>query len=238
MATHRMYHPTLSDVLPGSPVEVLGEEAQHAARVKRLGVGDRVELLSGRGLRGIGAIADIHKARSGEWALAVNLAEVRLEPKPVPHVEVWASPPKGERLEWMIDQLSQVGVAVWRPLITERTIVEPRQGKLDRLHRIAIESMKQCGRAWVMEIGEAVDFAAALMPMPDVQIALAHAGGGAGCSVRSSRLLVGPEGGWSVSELARAADAKVAKVGLGRHVLRTETATVVGATILINGFWR
>ena len=75
---------------------------------------------------------------------------VNLEPAPKPRVTVLASAPKGDRLEAMIDGLSQVGASAYAPLASERTIVEPRQGKLDRLTRIAIESMKQCGRAWML----------------------------------------------------------------------------------------
>ena len=56
--------------------------------------------------------------------------------------------------EQLIDQLSQLGAASWRPMATRRSAIEPRSGKVTRLERIAGEAAKQCGRAWAMRVME------------------------------------------------------------------------------------
>lgn len=221
--------------LVGMVVTIGGDEAHHAIRVKRLEVGERVELLDGRGLVARGELRDTRKlSRSGDWALDVVVTEaVRAVPLS-PRVEVFASAPKGERLEHMIEQLSQVGAALWAPLVTTRTVVEPRENKLHRLERVSIEACKQCGRAWAMEIGPATALEDA-MRFNGVVI-VADASGGAVpelVSDRPVRLLVGPEGGWTAAELEQLRAAGAAITRLGAHVMRVETAAVVGAGVLL-----
>lgn len=235
MALHRMYHPRLADVSVGADVDLSGDEVQHAARVKRLEPGDPVELLDGQGTRVGGSVREVRKHR-GEWAMTVRVESARHEPASASAVEVWSSPPKGDRLEWMVDQLSQIGASQWRPLMTDRTIVEPRAGKLERLTRVVMESMKQCGRSWRLTIGEPVAFQNALGPWEGGTVLLADGSGG-DAAPRSGpvRLLVGPEGGWSPAELVGANEAGVRRVRLGPHVLRSETAAAVGAALLVQG---
>jgi len=150
-----------------------------------------------------------------------------------PRLEVWASSPKGPRLESMIDGLSQAGAAAWAPLSTQRTVVEPGAGKLDRMHRLAAEASKQAGRAWDLEILPGGDLAAALA---GPAVVVAHASGGpyrpGGAAM--IRLLIGPEGGWTVDELARARAGGASVASFGPHIMRIETAAVVAAAIVLD----
>lgn len=245
VSVHRVYigEPGLTGLDTSSPreagqvVRIQGEEAHHLARVRRLATGDAVELLDGRGLRARALVGEIHKSREG-WELVLNVSDARIEPKPCVRLEVFAAAAKGDRLEEMIDGLSQVGADAYRPLRSRRTVVDPREGKLERLRRVAVESLKQCGRAWVLEIGDAIDLEAGLQGGATDHIIVADASG-----VEASRLtlrqgcervvlLVGPEGGWSDEERARFVSAGTTLVRLGAHVLRVETAAVVGAARL------
>ncbi|HVU65047.1 MAG TPA: RsmE family RNA methyltransferase [Phycisphaerales bacterium] len=212
----------------GDLVTIGGDEAHHALRVKRIREGERVELLDGRGGVASGAVAATTKRE-----LSVRIEEVRRVPAISPRVEVWSAVPKGPRLDDMIDQLAQVGVALWRPLDTERGVVEPREAKLERIGRIAAEASKQCGRAWVMEIGGRASVAEALRAAPGVAIVMADASGSPWRPGHSAagvvRVLIGPEGGWTESELRAAGDAGALVARFGPHVMRIETATVVAA---------
>jgi 16S rRNA (uracil1498-N3)-methyltransferase len=233
---HRIY---CESVLEETTLSVVGPEAHHALRVKRLEVGDRVQVFDGRGRVAEATIAGATKSRGGEWGLSLALGEARTTPKVSPRVEVFSGVPKGPRLEDMIDQLSQVGVALWRPLVCERTIVEPRGGKLDRLKRAATESAKQCGRPWFMEIGEPAGFAAAVKSGAGARVILADASAeialetGGGEQAQVIRLLIGPEGGLTGQELAVAGAASAEIRRFGPHVMRIETAAVAGAGILL-----
>lgn len=220
--------------LVGDAFLIEGDEAHHAARVKRVEVGEVVEVLNGRGLVIGGRVEEIRKkARGDGWEVALRVVEARVVERETPRVEVWSAVPKGDRFEEMIDQLTQVGVAEWSPLHAARSVVDPRQGKLDRVARRALEASKQCGRAWGMDLGPGGGLDEALRGF-GTRVVIADAMGeayrrsGAACI----RVLVGPEGGWAPEEVdrARAAGATVAR--FGSHVLRLETAAVVAAAVV------
>ena len=114
-------------------------------------------------------------------------------------------------------------------------VVDPREGKLARLSRIALESIKQCGRSWPIQIGEAITLREALRSQSGVTICAADASGGSPSLKNTPErvvLLVGPEGGWSPAEFKVLTDAGVTLQNFGPHIMRVETAAVVGAGIL------
>lgn len=221
---------------PGSRLAVVGDEAHHAVRVKRLEKGDPVEFMDGSGLRASGVVASTSKHGKSDWRMEVELAKVEVEAMPAVRLEVYAAAAKGERLEEMVDGLSQVGVTMFRPLLAERTVVDPREGKLSRLRRTALESAKQCGRSWAIEIGEAISLQDALkQAAPDVLICVADAQGNdvsVPAGIKRCILLVGPEGGWSPGESAKFRESNIALFRYAPHVLRVETAAVLGGGVL------
>lgn len=245
MGLHRIY---CESSLPpaggvGTNVQVGGDEAHHAIRVKRVVAGDRVELRDGRGGVASARVAATHKSKSsGEWELVLAVESVAAVPPREPDIEVCTAAPKGDHLEEMVDQLSQLGANRWRMLECEHGVVEPRTGKLDRLRRRALESMKQSGRAWLMEIGEPISFAAALGPReaPDARtlVLVAEAGGGSVIGLfaapppRRVRLLVGPEAGWSPAERDELRRGLATLVSFAPDVLRIETAAAAGVAAI------
>ena len=235
MAVHRIHVEALRPDERGRLL-VDGDEAHHAVRVKRLGVGGPVELCDGRGRIARGHVAVLDKADRGRWVLSVDVDETAEVPPLCPAVNVWAAAPKGPRLEVLIDQLSQVGAAAWTPLRSARSVVDPREGKLDRMRRLAAESAKQCGRAWALNIHPQRPFEEALAHGDDEAVILADAGGEPyqAPGADSIRLLIGPEGGWTAAEIARACEAGVQVARFGPHVMRVETAAVVAAAHIID----
>ncbi|MEZ6234086.1 MAG: 16S rRNA (uracil(1498)-N(3))-methyltransferase [Phycisphaerales bacterium] len=191
------------EVAAGDEVVVAGEEARHAVRVKRLEVGEGIELLDGRGMVAVARFVEARKAGAGsngragrggkgEWELLARVESVERRERVRPAVHVRCPAPKGERLGEMADALSQVGAASWGPLEAVRAQKEASRGRMDRLERIAREAAKQCGRAWTLEIAEGVAFRAACegaggAGASAVVTVLADAGGVAGaarCAVR------------------------------------------------------
>lgn len=231
-AHHRLYAPSSQDG-PG-PIAVEGDEAHHAVRVKRLKIGELVELFDGRGTVRPGSVAAITGSRQHPVIEVEPTAEAAQIAAVAPRVEVWSPAPKGDRLERMLDQLSQAGAAAWRPLATNRA-EDNQPKKPDRLVRVTIESAKQCGRAHLLELGAPATLDAAI-GRPGVVAAYQGAKGAQPPEPDASGtliLLVGPEGGWSEPELRQLADGAVPFVTLGPHVLRLETAAVVGAAALL-----
>lgn len=232
MSIHRAFVPDLSMFSPGAAVVLEGDDAHHLARVKRVEPGAEVLLLDGRGRVATSRVAATRKTGRDGWFVDVTLGPVELVQPVRPRLDVWACAPKGDRLGAMIDGLSQVGAASWAPLVTARTVVEPGAHKLDRVHRIAVESSKQCGRAWMLEIEEGGDVEAALAT--DAMVVMADGSGEAYQPAGERvRLLVGPEGGWNDGELARARAAGARVCRFGPHVMRVEVAAAAAAARIL-----
>ncbi len=235
MSHHRVLLDGLAAPAQGSCIDISGDEAHHVSRVKRLEAGAEIELLNGRGLRALAVIERITKTQSGDWLVAARVQHLARESPIAPRVEVWASSPKGDRLSSMIDGLSQVGAAAWAPLHTTRTIVDPRDHKLERLVRIANEATKQCGRAWTLEIARGGALKDALSTTDAIVVADSSGPSYNGEAIGDRvRLLVGPEGGFTPQELdqARARGARLLR--FGPHTMRIETAAVVAAAMLVH----
>jgi 16S rRNA (uracil1498-N3)-methyltransferase len=155
------------------------------------------------------------------------VGEVERVPRPAPEVTVAFAVVKGERPEWAVQKLTEIGVDRIVPMLTTRSVVRwplGEGGQVARLRRVAREAAVQSRRVWLPVVEEvtAVD---AIMARPGA--AVGHAGGRPPALDRPT-LLVGPEGGWDDAELAAAP----ALVGLGPSVLRTETAATVAGALL------
>ena len=237
MSVHRVFHPApLPD--PGKTVVIEGDEARHAA-VKRAEPGEAVELLDGSGGTASGRVLTCDGGKQASLSIAIDSVTRRDPVHPALHV--WSATPKRDRADQLIDQLSQIGAPSWSPLATRRGVVDPRDTKLERLQRVAVESMKQCGRTHLLQIKPS-------RTLDDLLRWLGHGSGRAAyCAdatgVSPTRtpadelvLLIGPEGGWEPDELELLRAAGVQTVRLGPHVLRIETAAAVGACTLLSVF--
>jgi 16S rRNA (uracil1498-N3)-methyltransferase len=209
------------------------EESRHLARVRRLGEGDQVEVFDGRGR---GWRAEVVKvARDG---VIVRLAEALLDRTTRCQLTLATAVPKGDRFDWLIEKATELGVARLVPLIAERSVVEPRVSKLDRLRRAVIGAAKQCGRNRLMEIDAPRTWGEVLNSESRDARLVAHPGGLAPAQwpVRGASraiLAVGPEGGFTDIEVEQAQSAGWSMVSLGSTLLRIETAGVAGSSILL-----
>lgn len=245
MASHTVYLPDLQTRStsptegtkdPAAPTRVLigGDEAKHTVRVKRLEVGDTVTLRDGKGASAVAGIVDIRKEkRSGEWVLEVEYRAVVVAPALTPRLTVLTGAPKGDAIEQMIDGLSQVGAARWAPLLSVRSVVEPREGKLRRLERVAEEALKQSGRERVLEIGENTSLEWAVSGGGALVVADSSGGKYVRTGAERITLLVGPEGGWDPRELEKLRGAGAQVAAFGPYVMRIEVAAVVCAACVM-----
>lgn len=228
MAVHAIYLD--AGGLSGDRITVEGEEARHALRVKRVREGDVVRVLDG-----CGGVAECRVIGAGR-SLELEVIERRAAAPTAPAVHVYSATPKGPRLDQMIDELSQAGAASWRPLGTKLGVVDPGEGKTERARRIAREASKQSQRAWVMRIEAKAALQEALSQAEGEAIIVAD---GSGAPYRATgaaavRLLVGPEGGWTEAERAAARAAGAVFASFGPHVMRIETAAVVGTGVILS----
>jgi 16S rRNA (uracil1498-N3)-methyltransferase len=219
------------------------DDAEHALRVLRLGAGDALDGLDGRGNRLPLRIARVERGRA-VLAVAGSVASV---PEPgqegsaLPWFEVAVGWPRRTRVEDMVGRLVQLGAAAIRPLLCERRgPEEPPRHPGERLLRVAREACKQSGRLWLPEFGEplapralaearssspiAVLAPRAGLPLDTWLRSLRPSPLGTGTRARPIVLAIGPEGGWAPEELEALEVLGASRVALGPHVLRVETA--------------
>lgn len=207
------------------------DEAHHALRVLRLRDGDAVEVFDGRGGVARGRLMTVGRAAT------VRIERTWSEPAARPHVQVAVALPKGPRADTMVAALSQAGAQAMTPLRVERSVVQPRDAKLDRFARAAIESAKQCGRAHVMTINPMRSLDDVLGEPHDLRLLTDPQGSAAvdATALRAAErvlILVGPEGGWTDAERAAADQAGCIRWWVGPHVMRVETAAPAAAAIV------
>lgn len=229
MADPRFFFPNFRS--PDCTVELDSEQAHHALKVLRLGEGDAVELFDGQGRVAGGRI---DSARGG---LAVRIREIRQTVVPKPGIDLAAAIPKGPRADEMVQLLSQLGVNRLICLRSERAVVEPSPGRLERFDRIALESAKQCRRAHLLQIAPPADLAAVLACDYDLRL-IAQVGADpidhlAAQLRRTGRVLivVGPEGGFTDAELKLARQKGALGWCLGPNVLRIECAAAAAVAV-------
>ncbi len=218
-------------------LHVAGEQLELGAEV-RLGAA-----LSHR-LRGVlrfreGAGLAVFDGSGGEWAatvVAVTPAGVTLrigeaiEPLPEPPVAVTlcCAFPRGQRGDWIVEKATELGVAAITPLASERAVLQPGEGRIERWRRIAIEAAEQCGRASLPAFGEEpLPDALRLIADPGARQSVAEAIAGVSPPPSAVAVYVGPEGGWTAGEQERLIAEGARPVGLGPRRLRVETAAIV-----------
>jgi len=213
---------------PGGCV-LTGEVAHHLGTVLRVQPGDRLLLADGKGGQ---CAATVERQGPGKLALQVEPAVT--VPPPSFRLHLAFAPPRWTRADWLFEHGTEVGVAAFWPLWTERT--RPQGGRVDRWQKLVRAAAGQCDRAWLPDVHE-VQTMAEFLQRDDLP-AQRFVGSGDGPPPPTELqgtavLLVGPQGGFAEAEAAAAADAGFRPIGLGPHVLRTETAALVGAAAMM-----
>jgi 16S rRNA (uracil1498-N3)-methyltransferase len=254
---------TLDQQVPGSVFVLDGAEARHAVTVKRLGVGEAVDIADGAGKRLTGTVAAV---APGE--LTVECVELAAEPRPDIRLVLVQALAKGDRDELAAETATELGIDAVIPWQAERSIVRWKAERAVKAHAkwqsVVTAAAKQARRAWIPEVRSAVDGAGlqaavaaaglaiilhedAVRPLRqvleswqstvDTQDGLT--GGDPSAPEREVLLIVGPEGGISPREVTKLCDAGAVTALLGHHVLRSSTAgpaaTVLASDIL--GRW-
>jgi len=210
-----------------------GAEGRHLAVVLRAEPGDSVILFNGRGVEADGRVRSVtpqgvllelsgHRQSTGDSRRRVTLA---------------TAVPKGDRFDWLVEKGVELGLHRIVPLVTARSIVEPRDTRLEKLRRVIVEASKQCGRNELLELAPLTPWKQFLSgSFPSGSLWIAHPGGAECHAVCHSwpaevTLLVGPEGGWTDHELVEVKQTGGAAVSLGPLLLRIETAGLALAAL-------
>jgi 16S rRNA (uracil1498-N3)-methyltransferase len=230
----------LADLHEGR-VELDGAEGRHAARVRRLGVGERIDLTDGAGTLAECVVAEAHPS-----SLTLDVVALRRVPQPKPRIVVVQALAKGDRAELAVETMTEVGVDVIVPWRAERCIArwegEQRAARgLERWRTTAREAAKQARRAWLPEVTAPAltDEVCGILRAAALSVVLHEGGTTPLAAVQAPSdgdvvIVVGPEGGISPAELAAFTEAGAEPYLLGPTVLRTSTAGAVGAAVLLS----
>jgi len=198
------------------------EEAHHVLKVLRGRDGDALEVVDAcRRL----FVAEL---RGGREAVILEALEAPEEGEE--EISLYQAVPKGGRMDLVVEKTAELGVTRIVPLVTERGIVEPGSGKVERWRRVAEAAARQSLRMGVPEVLEPMPFAEAIRRAGEGGVLLHNDAGLSTLEdVVGSRasLFVGPEGGWSEEEIGLAMEAGLALAQLGPYRLRSETAGMV-----------
>lgn len=223
---------------PGQTVVLDGDEGRHAVTVRRIRVGERIELVDGSGSRAICEVISVNKN-----SLEVIIDSVHTEARADVNFTVVQALAKGDRSDLALEILTEVGVDSISPWSAAHSISkwdETNKGLL-KWQRVVREASKQARRAWIPQISDlkSTSQIAELMAVADLAIVLHESAHESLAQVTVPKhgsvvVVVGPEGGISPDELATFAQAGAQILRMGSSVMRTSTAGGVALGVLMS----
>lgn len=215
------------------------DAAHHASRVLRLREGDTVEIFDGNGNERQGVIADL----SGKRVVIAGLTVTDIaRESPLPTL-LAQSLLSSEKMDWVIQKATELGVTEIQPLSTERSVAklsaERAEKRMEHWQQVAISACEQCGRNLLPVIHAPLDIMAWLRQMQgssDSKFLFLPQGATALHEQEKPKgkvaLLIGAEGGFSPAESETALHCGFSPIRMGARVLRTETAAIAGLAAL------
>lgn len=224
-------------------IELSGSEAHHLQHVLRKRVGDEVELFNGRGERAPARVSTASKRGVSVELLGKPVQQVRRGVQ----LTLAVAPPKADRLRWLVEKGTELGVATLIPLQTTRTVVRPGETKLDKLRQTVVGACKQSGRDDLLELTGLQSLSELLVTFPQYAgVYFGVIGGQFWCDVATSiqerryselslLVLIGPEGGWTPEETHSLQQAGATGISVSSYTLRIETAALALASLVLGG---
>jgi len=225
----------IADEVSGTQAILTGRNAGHLGRVLRARVGQQFEIATPDGIR-LGTVVDIEANRVvfslGDASL---LDAERVTPPVHLHLAVF----KFDRFEWAVEKCTELGVSTIIPVIARRTdahLVTGATKRVERWRRIAHEASQQSHRDTVPEISDPQKLEVAIPTAPGKRIVLSEVERETGVMalLKDSgevSLAIGPEGGWTDSELNLFHQNGWRSASLGPTILRAETAAIAALAL-------
>ncbi len=238
---HRFF---VSDsILQNEEVVLPAEQAHQVRSVLRMRPGQRIILLDNRGWEYEIALTTVERTKvAGEVADRRPVAN-----EPNARITLFQSLVKHDRFEWVLQKCTEIGVAEFVPLVTQRTIISKPEritaAKTGRWHRIICEAAEQSQRGSLPYLREAMAFKEALDGLDVGQLVIIPWEDEPGNDLRtvlsthrpaSVALFIGPEGGFAAEEIAMSTEKGAIPVTLGPRILRAETAAVVASALILH----
>lgn len=221
---HTFYTNTIDSV-----AQMDEQESKHAVKVLRLSVGDKVRLIDGKGTVATGSILENHHKKCSVKVENKTFVEQKQR------IAIAIAPTKSnDRIEWFLEKATEIGITDFYPVLTKNS--ERKNINPDRWFKVVMAATKQSQRAWMPHIHPLHSINDFIVSNEFQNKLIAH------CfdeqknelskTGKDTVLLVGPEGDFTMEEVQLALSNGFQPVSLGENRLRTETAGVVGATLM------
>jgi len=231
----------------GDLIYIDGREARHILNVMRLKENDKVIVFDGTGKEYTGFIKQVKLKSLTVGIISTRTPKVEI----LPEITLAQAIPKKEKMDYIVEKATELGIRSIIPVVTERTIVrfesDKAPAKLARWKKIAVEAAKQCGRHDVPEIKDIQKFYNAVDNINDFDLALmacisegtvdfkeAISGFEAGKII----VFIGPEGDFTPDEILMAKDTSCKFISLGARTLKSDTAGLFVLSVLNHEFSR
>ncbi len=223
-------------------IVVTGDVLVHLRDSLRITIGETLWLNSGQGAKFHVEITDVSKR-----AVTAHILEtVQETPRQTPRLILSQSLLKGEKMDWVIQKATELGVSEIVPIESQHSVVQLKADRVDhqlaRWQRIALEAAQQSEQWRIPTVATPQSLSVLLTSMATGMLTLMLIERREGKSLQTVNLpqdatgsiliLIGPEGGWSQEEVEIAAQAGVQPITLGQHILRAETAAIASISIL------
>ncbi|HKT33288.1 MAG TPA: 16S rRNA (uracil(1498)-N(3))-methyltransferase [Nitrospira sp.] len=230
-----------SEAIAAPTVRITGPLLRHLRESLRLQLGETISITDDRGHRYRTEIAEV----TGRELVGRILETTSAPPQAVPSLVLAQALIKGEKMEWVIQKATELGVARIRPVQATHSVVRPRPNRIEhqrtRWQRIALEAAQQSERWSVPVIDEPVTISELLTRSKPAASKIVLAERSDGTSLMTVPLpragdevwlLIGPEGGWNSEELEQVLRDGYTAVTLGPRILRAETAAIATISVL------
>lgn len=219
---------------------ITGPDVKHAWKVLRLKAGDDVLVNDLKGVDYFGRISHVNKE---EVLVELTSKSDQSNESPI-KITVFQGLPKGQKMDLIVQKLSELGAVRLVPMLTHRVVPEVRNSykKLDRLRKISLEAGKQARRTCLLEVAEPIAIGDLSDEFKSLDLVIVPYEEMSGAGIRSIQpevmaatkigVVVGPEGGFEESEIQWLKDQGANIITLGPRILRTETCALSVVSIL------
>jgi len=223
-------------------VIITGDDVHHISKVLRGNVGDKIICVNGEGYDVYAEIVSIEPKR-----VVCRIADVLADSRE-PQIEVLLAQalPKSDKMDLIIQKGTEIGVTTFLPFTSERTIVQlndkKEQKRVERWEKIAKEAAEQAHRSRIPKILPLTSLKQLLSNLDGMLPLIAYEKEDTNSlnkvltqnlSHKKILLIIGPEGGFTEKEISLAEEKGAISISLGKRILRTETAGIVGAANII-----
>ena len=230
-------------------VSIFGDDAHHISRALRMAAGESITVCDMQSFEYECELTDFLPDR----VLARILTSRQSDTEPPYRAHIYQALPKGDKLDSIIQKAVECGAASITTFESERCVVKVKADaegkKTERRQRIATEAAKQSGRGILPTVFPTVSYAEALKRAAEADIPLLCYEGedqktlsavlkeykekSLGEKIPEISIVIGSEGGFSLAEVDAAKEAGLISVGLGKRILRTETASSFALSCLV-----